>query len=151
MPAIITNSPAIVSPKTGKAKRVVAGVTNAAAVTKAAAAPATPAAAKPAVNPLHRGIVRDVAGIAAQRTNFGGETDRDRAYLSFFATFAGDKRDATFTLATIRESKRTPAGAFTSAKPTDVGAINRLVKNGMLTFNGDKLTFTAKAQAAKLD
>lgn len=152
MPAIITNSPSIVSPKTGKAKRVVAGVTTPAAVTAAAAAPATPATAKPAASPALRGLPNNIRTIEAQRTNFGGETMRDRAYLAFFASFAGAKRDAPVTLESVRLSGKRPSCATnTSMHPTDAGAINRLIKNGMLSHNSGTLTLTAKAQAAKLE
>lgn len=102
---------------------------------KIVAAASTPAVAKPSGS-----ITRTARTVLAQRANFGGLSDRDNAYLAFFAGFA--KRDnGTVTLPAIVESKRHPVYVG-SAKPHDAGVIIRLGKAGLLTTNADATSFT---------
>lgn len=131
-PAKITK-PATAKPVVATAKPAVKRVAK-----PAPAAPAT-ADAEPATV---RGLARTVHTIAANATNFGGVlSDRDHAYIAFFASFAGAKRDGTVLVRDIISSGRTPAYGG-SAKPADAGVINRLRKAGVLTVNSDADAFT---------
>lgn len=128
---------------------------------KAKAAPATeaPATDAPATDAapeiVYRTATRDAATVAAQRTNFGQYSDRDSAYLAFFGSVMRAHGDSA-TLAQIHAAG-TDAGAgkrrnprYTgSAKATDAGAINRLVKAGFITQHdcGNVLRATERAKA----
>ena len=130
--------------------------------TKAKAAPATqaPATEAPAteaapVEIVYRTATRDAATVAAQRTNFGQYSDRDSAYLAFFGSVMRQHGDSA-TLAQIHAAgtdtgngKRSNPRYTGSAKATDAGAINRLVKAGFVTVsdNGNKLHATERAKA----
>lgn len=111
-----------------------------------AAATATAASDKPARVPAT--ITRTAATIHAMRTNYASLSDRDQAYFAFYASFAGAKRDHTFTVADIVASGRYPAYNG-SKKPHDAGAVQRLVKAGLLleTDNGHTLRLTDTGRA----
>lgn len=105
-----------------------------------------------------RGLTRDAATVEKQATNFEQYSDRDTAYLRFFGSIMR-KNNGTATLAQIHDAGKANGGTkrsnpfYTgSAKATDAGAINRLIKAGYITKsdNGGKLTITAtgKTQAA---
>jgi hypothetical protein len=105
-----------------------------------------------------RNLARDAATITANRTNFGGETDRDAAYLTFFGAIARKLGTDTITLAQIADHGVTVAGKACrnpfyagSAKATDAGAINRAAKSGTITksTDGSAITITARGQSAK--
>jgi hypothetical protein len=117
-----------------------------AADTAPATAPETPKAAKPS-----GGIVRTAATVVKQLTNFGSLSDRDTAYLAFYASLAKAASDGAVTLAGIVQSGRRPEYAG-SNKPHDAGVIVRLTKAGLIAPNADghSFTFTAtgKSQAA---
>lgn len=100
-----------------------------------APAPATEAAPKTPAN-----VTRTIATIAKRATNFGGLSDRDNAYLAFFASFA--KRDGNVTIATLAASGDKPNVPGSSAKPHDAGAVNRLVRAGLITEAGGVIAFT---------
>ena len=115
--------------------------------------------AKPATSPAvtSRGLARDAATVVAQRTNFAQYSDRDTAYLAFFGSVMRLNGN-TATLALIHESgtaagngKRSNPYYTGSAKATDAGAINRLIKAGYIlqSDNGNSLLATDKAIATK--
>jgi len=99
---------------------------------------------------------RDSATIRASATAFAEYSDRDTAYLVFFG-LAMRSRGNTATLAEIHASGK-PTGNgrarnpfYTgSAKATDAGAINRLIKAGYITASesGNRLTATPLALAS---
>lgn len=105
-----------------------------------------PVAAKPSGS-----ITRTAATIVRGLCNFGGLTDRDAAYITFFATFCKRPDMPTVTLAEIRETTARPDYAG-SAKAYDAGVIQRLTKAGLLkhTADGTAFEFTdaAKTHAA---
>lgn len=118
----------------GKAAKP-AAVTSPAAKRGAAPASAPVAApAKPAAN-----LTRTATTVARAATNFGGLSDRDAAYIAFYAAFA--KRDGTVTLAAIVASGNRPAYAG-SNKPHDAGVIVRLTKAGLIKPASDGASFT---------
>ncbi|MET4190735.1 MULTISPECIES: hypothetical protein [unclassified Bradyrhizobium] len=94
-------------------------------------------------------ITRTAATVAAQRTNFGGLSDRDNAYLTFYASLAKAATDGTVTIAGIVASGRGPDYAG-SAKPHDAGVIVRLGKAGLLTSTADGHGFTFTDSARSL-
>lgn len=109
----------------------------------AAATPATPAApAKPAA-----GITRTISTIARGACNFGALSDRDTAYLAFYAGFAKRSASGRVTVESIAAHGTRPAYTG-SAKPHDAGVIQRLAKAGLVTLlNGAaEFTFTDKAK-----
>lgn len=124
-------------------------------VAKPAAAPvaddvpavtAEPAAEAPRVAP----IMRTCATIARNATNFGGTlSDRDHAYIAFFASFAKAAADGIVTVRTIVDSGRVPAYSG-SAKPHDAGVVNRLRKAGLLTVEADGTSFAFTPAALTL-
>lgn len=97
-----------------------------------------PVAAQPA-SPS-RNVTRTAATIAKQLCNFGGLTDRDTAYLSFYASL-GKLTGGTVTVRAIAESGRRPDYSG-SSKPHDAGVIQRLAKAGLLTVTPDGGSFT---------
>lgn len=99
------------------------------------AKPVAAAPAKPAIR-----VERTAATIVAQRTNFGELSDRDGAYMRFFATFAKAARNGVVTLAAIVESGKRPAYNG-SNKPHDAGVVNRLVKAGFIQHDADGKSF----------
>lgn len=116
-----------------------------------ASTPAKPVAAKPAPAPAvaatdaapktPANVTRTIATIAKRATNFGGLSDRDNAYIAFFASFA--KRDGgSVTIATLAASGARPSVPGSSAKPHDAGAVNRLVSAGLIREAGGVITFT---------
>lgn len=138
--------------------------------------PAKPASAKPraprkpkadAAKPdttaaiVSRGLARDAATVIAQRTNFDQYSDRDTAYLRFFggvmranggkATLAQIHAAGKLT-GDAKRDRRVNPHYVGSAKATDAGAINRLIKAGYITKSRDGHTLTAtdagKSQAA---
>ncbi len=132
-----------------------------AAAAKAAAAKAAKAnnadnakADKPikADNPELRSIknlARDAETVVKQATNFNQYSDRDTAYLAFFGSVMRANGDKA-TLRQIHDAgkaigNRRVNPLYTgSAKATDAGAINRLIKAGYIRANasGDTLTAT---------
>lgn len=117
-------------------------------------------AAERAAQITSRGLARDAATVKAQATNFDQYSDRDTAYLRFFGSVMR-KHAGKATLAQIHDAGKPVAGKPNkttnphyagSAKATDAGAINRLVKAGYITASADGNTLTAtdtgKAQAA---
>lgn len=103
-----------------------------------------------------RGLARDAATVIAQATNFKQYSDRDTAYLTFFGGVMR-KNSGQASLKQIHDTgkpvpgkpHRTTNPHYTgSAKATDAGAINRLIKAGYITAStcGNKLTATAKAK-----
>ncbi len=148
----ITTSP---SKPVAAAKRAVATEAKAARaavapVTEAVStpAPATPvvAVAKPAA-----GLARTARTIVANATNFGNLSDRDTAYISFYAGLAKRSVTGVVTLADIVASGQRPAYVG-SNKPHDAGVINRLAKANLLTASADGTSFSfrdaAKTHAA---
>lgn len=144
------------------AKPVVAKLTKprkpAATKPAADAKPATvatkPAPAAPDAEPAARiiGTARTAATIANGAASFGGVlSDRDQAYLAFFASFAGAKRDKRVTVSDIANSGRRPAYNG-SNKPHDAGVVTRLAKAGILTVEagGAAFTFTKRGRETKL-
>lgn len=126
----------------------VATVPAVAATTKPAKpAQAASAALLPVNDLIPAGVNRTAATIAKQATNFGGVlSERDNAYIAFYAGFALANSGA-FTVADVaRQFKATghkPAYSG-SAKPHDAGVCVRLCKAGILTMhdNGHRFTFT---------
>lgn len=121
-------------------------------------APATETAAP--AEPAYKSGARDAATVTAGATNFSQYSDRDTAYLAFFGSVMRKQND-TATLAEIhRAGTPNPAKPHLrnnpfytgSAKATDAGAINRLIKAGYISASesGSRLTATdaAKTQAA---
>lgn len=127
----------------------------------AAPAPVAAKAPRVAVNPetLYRSEKRDAAAVIAAATNFGQYSDRDTAYLAFFGSVMR-QHGGKATLAQLHNAGKPVTGTsrrlnphYTgSAKATDAGAINRLIKAGYLVASADGQTLTAtpaaKAQAA---
>lgn len=133
---------------------------------KAAPAKAKAAKAAPAPAPVetvetveiaYKTATRDAATVTAQRTNFAQYSDRDTAYLAFFGTVMRGNGDSA-SLADIHKAGTPAPGKadrrsnpfYTgSAKATDAGAINRLVKAGYFTVSdsGNRLAATDKAKA----
>lgn len=120
---------------------VLAPVTVPATVTDTA-----PVAAKPVGS-----ITRTAATIVAARCNFGGLTDRDAAYIAFFASFTKRANKPSVTLAEIRETAARPDYSG-SAKAYDAGVIQRLTKAGLIKHSTDGTSFEfvdgAKTHAA---
>jgi hypothetical protein len=114
--------------------------------------PATVAVvAKPEPAKPSRDITRTAATIAANATNFGGVlSDRDTAYIAFFASFAKAHPSKPVTVAELATSGRTPAYNG-SAKPHDAGVVNRLAKAGLITkaSDGSSFTFTKAGTTTK--
>src|SRR5688572_25175470 len=111
---------------------------------------------------MPRGLTRDAAGIVRAATNFAQYSDRDTAYLAFFGRVAR-ANGGTATLRQIHDAgsqrdgntrKRYNPNYAGSAKATDVGAVNRLIKAGYFTRSSDGHTIiataTAKSHAAYL-
>lgn len=100
-----------------------------------------------------RGLARDAATVTAQATFYKQYSDRDTAYLAFFGSVMR-ANGGKATLAQIHEAgadagknkKRNPRYAG-SAKATDAGAINRLIKAGYITASADGSTLTATKAA----
>ena len=84
------------------------------------------AVAKPSAN-----ITRTAATVVRQATNFAVLSDRDSAYLSFYAGLAKANATGTVTLAGIVASGNRP-NYNGSNKPHDAGVIVRLTKAGLL-------------------
>lgn len=106
----------------------------------------TPAAAKPSSQ-----ITRTAATIVRNATNFASLSDRDTAYLAFYATLYKRCGYRPIGLIDITGSGERPAYAG-SNKPHDAGVIVRLTKAGYLTPAADGRSFdftdTAKTLAA---
>jgi hypothetical protein len=110
--------------------------------------------------PAYKTGTRDAATVTAMRTNFAQYSDRDSAYLAFFGSvMRGAGHSATLadihkagTPAPGKADRRSNPFYTGSAKATDAGAINRLVKAGYFTVsdNGNRLAATDKATASKL-
>lgn len=108
----------------------------AAATAKPATDTAVPAVAKPPA-----GIARTVRTVLAGRTNFGEISDRDNAYLAFYAGLCR-KHGGSVTVSQIHSDGGRPATPGSSNKPHDAGAIVRLSKAGLISFAGDSLALT---------
>lgn len=118
-----------------------------------------PDAAKPdtAAAIVSRGLARDAATVIAQRTNFDQYSDRDTAYLRFFggvmranggkATLAQIHAAGKLT-GDAKRDRRVNPHYIGSAKATDAGAINRLIKAGYVTKSADGHTLTVTATGA---
>lgn len=94
-----------------------------------------PAAAKPI-----RGLAATARTIVANATHFGGISDRDTAYIAFYAGIA-KRGDGTVTLASLATTGDRPTYVG-SNKPHDAGVINRLTKAGLVTPTADGRAFT---------
>lgn len=114
-------------------------------------------AAETATAITSRGLARDAATVVAQRTNFDQYSDRDTAYLTFFGAVMR-ANNGTATLAQIHEAgkptdprgiKRVNPHYIGSAKATDAGAINRLIKAGYITKSADGSTLSVTDAGAK--
>lgn len=113
-----------------------------------APAPTTPADAEPAVRII--GTARTAATIANAAASFGGVlSDRDQAYIRFYASFAGAKRTGRVTLTELANSGRKPNYAG-SNKPHDAGIVTRLSKAGILNVDADGSAFTFTPHALTL-
>lgn len=110
---------------------------------KVVAKPVTPVAApaKPSAN-----VTRTAATIAAGACNFGGLSDRDAAYVTFYASLAKAAANGVVTLRAIVDSGRKP-NYQGSAKPHDAGVIQRLAKASLVATrdNGAAFVFTKAA------
>lgn len=104
-------------------------------------APKLPTVAAPTVAKPVAGIARTVRTIAARATNFGGLSDRDESYFSFYKRLAA-KHGGTVTVAQIHASGERPNYAG-SNKPHDAGAIVRLCKAGLISEAGGAIKLTA--------
>lgn len=110
------------------------------------AAPAAEPAAAPRVIP----IMRTCATIARNATNYGGTlSDRDHAYIAFFASFAKHAPGGIVTVRAIVDSGRRPAYSG-SSKPHDAGVVNRLRNAGLLTVEADGTSFAFTDAATTL-
>lgn len=96
--------------------------------------------------PTVRQLFRDAASIAAYRTNYGSESNRDASYAAFF--YLAGAATGEFTLRQAYDAGRVVAGKrfnplySGSAKATDVGAVNRLRKAGYINpTNADCTAF----------
>lgn len=119
------------------------------AATSNVAKPATPAVNKPA-KPVGS-LTRTAATVVAQRTNFNSLTERDEAYIAFFASFAKlNKTTGVVTLSDIRTSGKKPTYNG-SDKSFDAGVIVRLTKANVLkpTATGDGFAFTDHGKTLK--
>lgn len=76
-------------------------------------------------------IARTAATVAALRTHYGAESNRDHAYILLFGDTA-DANGGTITLAALAAYGTNPYYTG-SAKPHDAGAINRAIKAGNLS------------------
>jgi len=125
----------------------------------AIAATTTPAPATVSTEAGYRGAARDAAGIVRAATNFAVYSDRDTAYLAFIGSVARSHNhvatlrqihDAGAVRADAPASKRYNPRYTGSAKATDIGAINRLIRDGYFTRDatGNTLTATAKARTS---
>ncbi len=125
------------------AKQAASGKSNVAKPAKPAAADAAPVA-KPSGN-----VTRTARTIAAQATNFGGLSDRDNAYLAFFAGFA-KRTGGRVAIADVHASGLLPDYSG-SRKPHDAGVIVRLTKAGLVSpaSDGTSFTFTELGKASK--
>lgn len=112
-------------------------------------APAAATGAKPASPPST--VTRTITTIARHATNFGNVSDRDEAYLAFYAGFAKRAANGIVTVRAIAESGKRPAYNG-SSKPHDAGVVNRLTLAGFIKQSADStsFTFTDKAKAHKL-
>jgi hypothetical protein len=155
-PAPAATAPATPAPtdakpaKPAKPRKPVAAKPTTEAKPAPVAKPAPAADAEPAVRVI--GTARTAATIANGAASFGGVlSDRDQAYLAFFASFAGAKRDKRVTVSDIANSGRRPAYNG-SNKPHDAGVVTRLAKAGILTVEADgaAFTFTKRGRETKL-
>ena len=94
-------------------------------------------------------IARTAATVAAGRTHYGAESNRDHAYILLFGD-AADKPEAAgaITLAALAAYGTNPFYVG-SAKPHDAGAINRAIKAGNLARD-DAGTLTLTARGSEL-
>lgn len=146
-------APATEAPAAAKPARVLKPRSAKPAAAKPAAKPAIVAkpapkpgkladAAKPSAN-----VTRTAATIAAGACNFGGLSDRDNAYMRFYASLAKRANGGVVTLRGIVDSGKRP-DYNGSNKPHDAGVVQRLAKAGIVTIrdNGAAFVFTAKAK-----
>lgn len=135
------------------AAQATAGRSNVAAPASKPATAAAPVstAAKPV-----RGVARTCSTIARDATNYGGSlSDRDNAYLAFYAGFAKRASNGIVTVADIATRFR-DLGAkpdyIGSCKPHDAGVIVRLTKAGIIKHvsDGTSFTFTDTGKQSKL-
>lgn len=129
--------------KLGQAAKAAAdaGRSNVAKPVKPEAAPSKPSA----------NVNRTIATIAKQACNFGGTvSDRDSAYIAFYASLARALPGGVVTIRAIAESGRKPAYNG-SAKPHDAGVVQRLHKAGIVAASpdGSSFTFTKHGQSLK--
>lgn len=106
----------------------------------------------------YKTATRDAATVTAQATHFAQYSDRDTAYLVFFGLAMRPHNDSA-TLAQIHAcgkpdatgNRRSNPFYIGSAKATDAGAINRLIKAGyfIASDSGNRLSATAKAIESK--
>lgn len=123
---------------------------------EAAAKPGKPSApvvvkAKPGAKPATSAkpaaaIVRTAATIHRGACNFGGLSDRDSAYVTFYSSLAKRAQGGVVTISAIVDSGKRPNWP-TSNKPHDAGVIQRLAKAGLVSLrdNGNAFSFTKAA------
>lgn len=115
--------------------------------------PAAPSASLLPVVTIPAGVNRTAATIAAGRCSFGGNlSERDTAYLAFYARFAKATGGAVIVadIARTHRADTTILPAYAgSNKPHDAGVFQRLAKAGMLVIhdNGHRATFTPTGTA----
>jgi hypothetical protein len=153
--AFAADAAADAAAESGDAAKAAKAAAKAAKAAKAAAAAAESAKSAAADAITYRTATRDADTVAACRTNYGAFSDRDSAFLFFFGGVMRPRGDSA-TLAEIHAAgidagggkRRNPYYAG-SAKATDAGAINRLIKAGFLsaTDNGNRLFATDRARA----
>lgn len=146
--ATVAAKPAATATKAPRKPRIAKPAAKAASDTKADQAAQSAAIAS-------RGLARDAATVVARATNFNQYSDRDTAYLAFFGAVMR-ANNGKATLAQIHDAGKPVAGKANrrtnprytgSAKATDAGAINRLIKAGYITASSDGNTLTATATA----
>lgn len=104
------------------------------------AADTAPVAAAPAVAKPSANLTRTAATVVRHATNFAVLSDRDSAYLAFYAKLAKASVTGNVTLAGIVASGERPLYAG-SNKPHDAGVIVRLTKAGLLSHAADGTGF----------
>lgn len=131
-PAKLRTAPKPAKPATDKPAKAAKPVT----------APVEPVEAEPAVRVLP--ITRTCATIAANATSFGSLSDRDHAYITYYAGLAKRAKNGVLTIRAIADhfaaTGARPIGPA-SAKPHDAGVVNRLRKAGIVTVESDGSSF----------
>lgn len=108
------------------------------------AAPIEPATVVPAVAKPSANITRTAATVVRSATNFATLSDRDSAYLAFYAGIAKAAVLGNVTLGNIVLAGTRP-NYLGSNKPHDAGVIVRLTKAGLIAPNADGHSFSFTA------